>query len=446
MKTYKIVTIGGGSSYTPELIEGFIKRYEELPVRELWLVDIEEGREKLSIITDLARRMVEKAGVPMEIHSTLDRREALPGADFVTTQFRVGGLAARALDESIPLKHGLIGQETNGAGGMFKALRTIPVIFSILKDCEELCPNAFVVNFTNPAGLITEAVLNHTSWERFIGVCNLPYGMEVGVSKILDAEKSRVRVHMGGLNHMVFGLDVFLDGLSVKREVLEKMATESEALNMKNIMDLPWSPEFLRGLNAIPCAYHRYYFQKDEMLKHMLEDFEKGETRASQVMAVEEDLFNKYQEVSLAEKPKELELRGGAFYSDAAVNLISSIANDKKDIQVVNTRNRGAIASLPYESAVEISAIITKNGPVPLATGPLPVAAEGIVQQLKAFERLTVQAALSGRYEDAYVALVTNPLVQSEALGRKALNDLLLAHEKHLPAFQEAISALRTQS
>lgn len=446
MKTYKIVTIGGGSSYTPELIEGFIKRYEELPVRELWLVDIEEGREKLSIITELARRMVEKAGVPMEIHSTLDRRKALPGADFVTTQFRVGGLAARALDESIPLKHGLIGQETNGAGGMFKALRTIPVIFSILKDCEELCPNAFVVNFTNPAGLITEAVLNHTSWERFIGVCNLPYGMEVGVSKILDAEKSRVRVHMGGLNHMVFGLDVFLDGLSVKREVLEKMATESEALNMKNIMDLPWSPEFLRGLNAIPCAYHRYYFQKDEMLKHMLEDFEKGETRASQVMAVEEDLFNKYQEVSLAEKPKELELRGGAFYSDAAVNLISSIANDKKDIQVVNTRNRGAIASLPYESAVEISAIITKNGPVPLATGPLPVAAEGIVQQLKAFERLTVQAALSGRYEDAYVALVTNPLVQSEALGRKALNDLLLAHEKHLPAFQEAISALRTQS
>lgn len=446
MKTYKIVTIGGGSSYTPELIEGFIKRYEELPVRELWLVDIEEGREKLSIITDLARRMVEKAGVPMEIHSTLDRRKALPGADFVTTQFRVGGLAARALDESIPLKHGLIGQETNGAGGMFKALRTIPVIFSILKDCEELCPNAFVVNFTNPAGLITEAVLNHTSWERFIGVCNLPYGMEVGVSKILDAEKSRVRVHMGGLNHMVFGLDVFLDGLSVKREVLEKMATESEALNMKNIMDLPWSPEFLRGLNAIPCAYHRYYFQKDEMLKHMLEDFEKGETRASQVMAVEEDLFNKYQEVSLAEKPKELELRGGAFYSDAAVNLISSIANDKKDIQVVNTRNRGAIASLPYESAVEISAIITKNGPVPLATGPLPVAAEGIVQQLKAFERLTVQAALSGRYEDAYVALVTNPLVQSEALGRKALNDLLLAHEKHLPAFQEAISALRTHS
>ena len=160
MKTYKIVTIGGGSSYTPELIEGFIKRYHELPVRELWLVDIEEGREKLQIITDLARRMVRKAGIPMEIHSTLHRREALKDADFVTTQFRVGGLKARSLDESIPLRYGLIGQETNGAGGMFKALRTIPVIFSILKDCEELCPSAFVVNFTNPAGLVTEAVLN----------------------------------------------------------------------------------------------------------------------------------------------------------------------------------------------------------------------------------------------------------------------------------------------
>lgn len=443
MKSYKIVTIGGGSSYTPELIEGFIKRYDELPVRELWLVDIEEGKDKLSIITDLARRMVKKAGIPMEIHGTLNRREALKNADFVTTQFRVGGLQARALDESIPLSHGLIGQETNGAGGMFKALRTIPVIFSILKDCEELCPNAFVVNFTNPAGLVTEAVLNHTTWERFIGVCNLPYGMEVGVSKILDAEKSRVRVHMAGLNHMVFGLDVFLDGVSVKRDVLEKMATESEALNMKNIMDLPWSPEFLRGLNAIPCAYHRYYFQKAEMLSHMLEDFEKGETRASQVMAVEEDLFRKYQDEQLADKPKELELRGGAFYSDAAVNLISSIANDKRDIQVVNTRNKGAIASLPFDAAVEVSCLITKDGPVPLATGSLPVAAEGIVQQLKSFERLTVKAALSGKYEDAYVAMVTNPLVQSEALGRKVLDDLLLAHEKHLPAFKEVIDTLR---
>ncbi|HCW73224.1 MAG TPA: 6-phospho-beta-glucosidase [Clostridiaceae bacterium] len=446
MKTYKIVTIGGGSSYTPELIEGFIKRYDELPVRELWLVDVEEGKEKLEIITALAERMVSKAGIPMKIHSTLNRREALEDADFVTTQLRVGGLAARALDESIPLSHGLIGQETNGAGGMFKALRTIPVIFDIIKDCKELCPDAWIVNFTNPAGLVTEAVLNHSGWEKFIGVCNLPYGMEMGVSKILDVEKDRVRIQMAGLNHMVFGLDVYLDGESVKDEVLEKMVTRSGEIGMKNIMDLPWSPEFLKGLGAIPCAYHRYYFQKEEMLSHMLEEFSHGRSRATEVMDVEHSLFEKYRDLSLDEKPQELEQRGGAYYSDTACNLISSIANNKGDIQVVNTRNNGAIASLPDNCAVEVSSLITKNGPIPLSTGYLPVAAEGIVQQLKSFERLTCIAALSGKYEDAYVAMVSNPLVQSEKVGRLVLDELLLAHAPYLPQFERVIEGLRKNS
>ncbi len=447
MKTYKIVTIGGGSSYTPELIEGFIKRYKELPVRELWLVDVEEGREKLEIIEALANRMVEKAGVPMKIYATLNRREALKDADFVTTQLRVGGLKARALDESIPLDHGIIGQETNGAGGMFKALRTIPVLFDIIKDCEDLCPNAWVINFTNPAGLVTEAVLNHTTWKRFIGVCNLPYGMEMGVSKIMDVEKERIRIHMAGLNHMVFGLDVFLDGVSIKDQVLHKMIEHSSDMNMKNVMDQPWSTEFLQALGAIPCAYHRYYFQKDDMLNHMLDDYNKeGKTRATEVMDVEASLFEKYKNKALAEKPAELEKRGGAYYSDAACNLISSIANDTKDIQVVNTRNQGAIASIPYESAVEISCLITKEGPIPLTTGHLPLAADGIVSQLKAFERLTAKAAISGKYNDAFIAMVTNPLVQSETTGRVVLNELLLAHEKHLPQFKEAIEKLRKES
>lgn len=447
MKTYKIVTIGGGSSYTPELIEGFIKRYAELPVRELWLVDVEEGREKLDIIEALAKRMIKKAGLPIEIHATLNRREALKDADFVTTQLRVGGLKARALDESVPLDHGIVGQETNGAGGLFKALRTIPVIFEIIKDCEDLCPKAWIVNFTNPAGLITEAVLNHTSWHRFIGVCNLPYGMEMGVSKIMAVKKERIRVHMAGLNHMVFGLDVFLDGTSIKDEVLEKMVEHSSDMNMKNIMDQPWSPEFLSALGAIPCAYHRYYFQKDDMLNHMLENYtNEGKTRATEVMDMEALLFEKYKNKDLAEKPEELEKRGGAYYSDAACNLISSIANDHKDIQVVNTKNKGAIDFLPYDSAVEISCLITKDGPIPLAATHLPEAAKGIISQLKSFERLTARAAISGKYNDAFMAMVTNPLVQSESTGRKVLDELLLAHEKHLPQFSQVIENLRKES
>ena len=169
----KIVTIGGGSSYTPELIEGFIKRHDELPVKELWLVDIEEGKEKLEIVSNLARRMVKKANIDMKIYSTLDRREALKDADFVTTQFRVGQLDARIKDERIPLSHGLIGQETNGAGGLFKALRTIPVVLDIIKDIQELCSDAWLINFTNPAGIVSEAVFRYTNFKRSVSYTHL---------------------------------------------------------------------------------------------------------------------------------------------------------------------------------------------------------------------------------------------------------------------------------
>ena len=190
-KKLKVVTIGGGSSYTPELLEGFLKRYHELPVSELWLVDVEEGQEKLNIIFDLCKRMVEKAGVPLTVHKTLDRRLALKDADFVTTQLRVGQLKARELDERIPLSHGYLGQETNGAGGLFKGLRTIPVIFDIVKDVQEICPNAWVINFTNPAGMVTEAVYRHTGFKRFIGVCNIPIGMKMFIRDVLALTAAR---------------------------------------------------------------------------------------------------------------------------------------------------------------------------------------------------------------------------------------------------------------
>src|SRR5579875_1043669 len=266
-KGVKIVTIGGGSSYTPELVEGFIKRYDELPVRELWLVDIPAGEEKLNIVGNLAKRMVEKAGVPIDIHLTLNRREAMKDADFVTTQFRVGLLDARAKDERIPLKYNVIGQETNGPGGLFKGLRTIPVILDICKDMEELCPNAWLVNFTNPAGMVTEAVLRYSNIQKVVGLCNVPVGIRMGIAEMFDVEPERIQVDFAGLNHMVFGLNVYLDGVSILDEVIEKMANPDNSLSMKNIAALGWEPEFLRGLKAIPCPYHRYYYKTKEMLE-----------------------------------------------------------------------------------------------------------------------------------------------------------------------------------
>jgi 6-phospho-beta-glucosidase len=434
-KGIKIATIGGGSSYTPELIEGFIKYYPELPVREIWLVDIEAGKEKLEIVGNLAKRMVKKAGVPIEIHLTLNRREALASADFVTTQFRIGMLDARAKDEAIPLKHGVLGQETNGPGGLFKALRTIPVILDICREMEELCPNAWLINFANPAGMVTEAVLRYSKINKVVGLCNVPIGMEMGVAKLLEVDHSRVRIDFAGLNHMVFGLDVFVDGISVKDEVISLVTDPDKSITMQNIHAMGWEPEFLKALDVLPCPYHNYYYKSAEMLEKELKNFKDGGTRAQVVKKLEEELFELYGDPDLAVKPPQLEKRGGAYYSDAAVRLIHSMYTDKRDIQAVNTRNKGAIASIPADSAVEVSCIITKDGPKPITMGDLPVAVRGLVQQIKSFERVAIEAAVSGDYGTALLAMTINPLVPSDTKAKMILDEMLEAHREYLPQF-----------
>lgn len=433
----KVATIGGGSSYTPELIEGFIKRYDEFPLTELWLVDIEAGKEKLEIVGNFAKRMIEKSGLPIDVHLTLDRKEALRGADFVTTQFRVGGLDARAKDERIPVKYGVLGQETNGPGGLFKGLRTIPVILEICKDMEEHCPDAWLVNFTNPAGMVTEAVLRYSNIDKVIGLCNVPIGMEMGIAKLLDVDHSRIRIDFAGLNHMVYGLDVYLDGVSVKEEVIEKLSDPENSSFVKNIDGMCWEPEFIQTLNAITCPYHMYYYKSKEMVDKAIESAEKEGTRAEVVQKLEEELFELYKDENLNIKPPQLEERGGAYYSDAAVRLITSLYTDKRDIQPVNTINRGAIASIPVDSAVEVSCIITKDGPVPLAVGDIPVAARGLVQQIKSFERIAAEAAVTGDYNKAVLALTINPLTPSDTIAKEIIDEMMEAHKEYLPQFYQ---------
>ncbi|MBO1581794.1 6-phospho-beta-glucosidase [Bacillus sp. XF8] len=434
-KGIKIATIGGGSSYTPELIEGFIKRYDELPVRELWLVDIEAGREKLEIVGNLARRMVEKAGVPMKIHLTLDRRQALQDADFVTTQMRVGLLDARIKDERIPLQLGLIGQETNGAGGLFKALRTIPVLLEIAEEMQELCPNAWLINFTNPAGMVTESLLRYSKHKKVIGVCNVPFNMHMSISKMLGVEMERVHIDFAGLNHMVFGTHVYVDDQEVTEKVLEMLGNPAIQMTMKNIAPLPWNSRFLKALGVVPCPYHRYYYKTKNILDEELEAFKSGKTRAEIVKKLEEDLFDLYKDEKLDIKPPQLEKRGGAYYSDAACNVISSIYNDKKDIQVLNVQNKSAITEIDYDSAVEVSCIVTKNGPVPITMGKLPVQVQGLIQQIKSFERVGAEAAVTGSYDKALLALTINPLIPSDDLAEVVLQKLLEAHKEYLPRF-----------
>lgn len=431
----KVAVIGGGSSYTPELIDGFIKRAKELPVKDIYLVDIEEGKKKLDIVYDLTKRMINKAALEINVYKTLDRKEAIKNADFVITQLRVGGLEARARDERTPLIHNVIGQETTGAGGFAKAIRTIPVILDICRDIEELSPNAWLINFTNPAGIITETVLRYTK-VKTIGLCNVPIGMVNNVANVLGVSSDRVKIEFAGLNHMVYGKEIYLDGENVTCTVLEKLG-DGASINMKNIPDLKWDVDFIKALGMIPCPYHRYFYMADEILKEEIVAFEeKKGTRAEQVMEIEKELFEKYTNPALDVKPEELEKRGGAYYSDAAVSLISAIYNDKEEIHTVNVKNNGAIATLDDDVVVEVNAVINKTGPKPVVVGQLPVKVNGLIQQVKSYELLTVKAGVEGDYYTALMALTANPLVASTNIAKNLLEDILSENKGYLPQFK----------
>lgn len=422
----KIATIGGGSSYTPELIEGFIKRYDELPIDELWLVDIEDGYEKLEIVGNLAKRMVEKANIPMKIYLTLDRKKALEGASFVTTQFRVGGLDKREIDEKIPIQNGMIGQETNGIGGFFKALRTVPVIDDIIKDIKKYCNGAWLINFTNPAGMITEAAINRFDYPKTIGLCNVPLSLLESISKMLNVDENRLVLELTGLNHHSFVTDVKLDGESVIDEVIEKYVNlnNDERANMKNIISIPFTNEFIRGIKAIPSPYINYYVNLREQLNEEKESFKTGTVRAEVVKKVEKELFEVYKDVNLKEKPKQLELRGGARYSDAACNLITSIYTNKKDIQYVNCLNNGAIKGLDDNYIIETAAIITNEGPIPVHSGNIPYILKGTIESIKTFELAAVDSAITGDENLAIAALSFNRLVDSSIECVKIFNEM----------------------
>lgn len=436
MRKLKITVIGGGSSYTPEIIDGFIKRKDELPIGEIDLVDIEEGKEKLSIVGDLAKRMLKKAGLDVKVVLTLNRREALENSDFVVTQFRVGGLDARARDERFPLKYDVLGQETVGPGGFTKAQRTIPVILDICKDIKEICPSAWLINFTNPSGMVTEAVLKYTDI-KCIGLCNVPIHMKMDIVSMLDVDSKDVFIEYVGLNHLVWGRNVWYKDENVTKKVIEKLK-DGASLTMKNISDLKWPKEFLDALGMVPCPYHRYYYMTDRLLKEEKEASETIGTRAEQVKKIEEKLFEIYKNTELNTKPVELEKRGGAYYSDAAVSLISAIYNDKKDIHTVNIKNNGTIKGIPDDSVIEVNCIVDKRGAIPLALkSPVEQKILGLIQSVKAYEILAVEAAVHGDKNAAIMALANNPLIPSIDNAIKLFDELYELNKEYLPQFNK---------
>jgi len=433
----KIVVIGGGSSYTPELISGIVEGYSSFPLSEICLVDLEAGREKLSAVAGLGRRMIRQAGLEEKIKltETLERSAALPGASFVISQFRTGGGAARLKDELLPLPYGVVGQETTGPGGFAAALRQIPVALELAADMEQLCPNAFLINFTNPSGIITEA-LQRQSAIKSVGLCNIPLTLQRTMAAFLQVEHQRLALTFTGLNHLSWVTRVSLDGADLLEKVIA--APEAAAFLTHDFPEI--EPEqvrvLLRRLGALPSTYLLYYYFPEQTLAMVRRQAREGKNRARRVLAIEKELFSLYRDPDLMEKPAQLSQRGGAFYSEAAVSLMQAIHSGAATSMVLNTRNRGAIPDLPAEAVIETNCLISGQEIRPLSPGPLPVELRGLVQQVKAYEQLTVEAAIKGERRAAYLALLNHPLIPGAEKAGALLDKILKENAPYLPQFR----------
>lgn len=418
----KVAVVGAGSTYTPELVEGFVRRIERFPVDELALLDVD--RDRLDVVGGLAGRMLDRAGYGGHLILTTDRDEALEGAAFVIVQLRVGGQAARLSDETIPPRFGCVGQETTGPGGFAKALRTIPVVLELAElTARRGAPGAWFVDFTNPTGMVTQALIDEG--HRALGLCNVAINLQRRFATRFDVRPHRVQLEHVGLNHLSWVRAVMVDGADRLPALLE---TDLRELSRET--DMP--SELIRALGAVPSYYLRYYY----LTREIVEEQRRGRTRAEEVMEIEARLLEMYRDPNLTEKPELLERRGGAYYSEAAAELVASLAAGTGDVQVVNVRNAGAIPNLPLDDVVEVAATIDAEGAHPLPVAPLSEEMLGLVQHAKAYERLTIRAATSGDRVLALRALLSNPLVPDYPTASGLLTAILDANRDHLPRFR----------
>ena len=428
----KVAVIGGGSTYTPELVNGFLARLEKFPLNELWLVDIDE--ERLKVVGGFAQRMVEAKGAPFKVILTSNQRDAVKDASYVTTQLRVGHMEARRRDEYLGLRHGLIGQETTGIGGMAKALRTIPVILNIAKDINEVAqPGTILVNFTNPAGLVTQALSKYAADVPAVGVCNVPIttkmgileGLEESTGKKIDPDHAELKTL--GLNHLSWHRGFTIDGEDVWPQVIEGFIAELKAEDHPE-----WDPRTIEVLRMMPNYYLQYFYHTDKKLKSQ-EAW--PPSRAEEVIEIEKDLLREYADPNLNEPPADLMKRGGAYYSTVATQLLNAHYNDLGETHVVNIKNDGAVKEWPADWVLEIPSTVNRTGIKPIPTEPLPASCFGLIAAVKAYELLTVEAAVHGDREAAYQALLVHPLGPKADKVQAVLDDMLETHKEHLPQF-----------
>jgi 6-phospho-beta-glucosidase len=418
----KITVVGGGSTYTPELVSGLSRERERIDVGELVLHDIDAERRE--VVGGLAARMLQRQGFDGELMVTDDLDRALDGADFVLVQIRVGGQDARLSDETVPLACGCIGQETTGAGGLGKALRTVPVVLGIAERVRERAADgAWIVDFTNPVGIVTRALLDEG--HRAVGLCNVAINFQRKIARLLDVEPERVIVDQVGLNHLSWVRFARVDGQDVLPELL---ATHGDELAQE--AGLP--RRLLDELGVLPSYYLHYFYAHDQVVAEQLD----GVPRAATVAEIERELLELYRDPNLVEKPALLEQRGGAFYSEAAIGLVGSLAADTGDVHVVDVRNGETIAGLAEDDVVEVPAHVNGTGATPLPQAAVAPELLGLMQHVSAYERLAAQAAVSGDRALVHKALLTHPLIGQDGIADALVDRLLEAGAEHLPQFR----------
>jgi 6-phospho-beta-glucosidase len=427
----KIAVIGGGSTYSPELVNGLLERAKILPVRELWLVDIDP--ERLEIVGGFIRRMVAAAGGPFSVELTDDYKPAVAGASYVVTQLRVGKMAARREDEYLGKRHGLIGQETTGVGGMAKALRTIPVVREIAAELHRTAPGAVLANFTNPAGLITQALTDVLPHGQGIGVCNVPITTRMGFIKRLEKETgqtidpARTQLDTLGLNHLSWHRGFTLDGEDLWGEILKETVKE-----LRSEMEPEWDPDWIERNRLIPNYYLQYYYYADRKLAAQ-ENW--PPSRAEEVMEIEKRLLAEYAEPDRTAPPEDLMKRGGAYYSTAATQLIAAHHAGQGEVHVVNIAHHGAVEGWPGDWVLEMPVNVSRGSVQPLRVPPLPKVHSDLIARVKEYELLTVQAAVHGDRQAARQALLAHPLGPSPDRADAVLEDMLETNRMYLPLF-----------
>ena len=414
----KVTVVGGGSTYTPELVDGIARLQHLFGVDELALTDPAEQR--LALVAGVSQRIFAKYGYSGHITSTNDLDRAVADAGIVLLQLRVGGQAARAVDESLPLRCGCVGQETTGAGGLAKALRTVPVILEIAERVSRLAAeDAWIIDFTNPVGIVTRALLDHD--HRAVGLCNVAIGNQRAAAALLGVEPARVELDHIGLNHLTWTRQILLDG---QDQLPELLASSADALAGRS--GLP--AELLRRLGVWPSYYLRYFYEHD----HVVEQQRAKPSRAEEVAEIERQLLEIYADPAVDEKPALLQQRGGAYYSEAAVDLMASLITDRADVQVVNLRNQGTLAFLPDHAVVEVPARVNRQGPQPQALRPVDPLLAGLIAHVSAYEELALDAALRGGRERVFRALLAHPLIGQHDIADNLTDLLIAANRDHL--------------